>query len=776
MTLPDNLLPYLLVIAAYFALFVAIPFWVRGFRFRDENTAEKIVSTLLFSHLAIIFVVFILTFVGVYYRFSLILSLLFVCVGYRYLANPNSRGAFLTRLVYHAKNLADSVELPQVVMKNWRRSLKAGFILIAKKITNPFAFAVTVGIFAYRIYITSYHSLFNSFFGTSDMYVHTQWIKHMQVNEPFFGGVYPLGFHAVAMAVADVFGFNIVTVMQMIGSVMGFMLLYILYFLLSKTMRSHFAINLVLALFVLPELFPNWATDRHFLALPQEYGAIFLYLTAYYLWSYLKAVKGALKQADDSIFFESYDLVDIKGLKKKGSFYRLPYGSTKWYLVHFAITVSLTVLVHPFITVFAGILCGFIFLTHLHYLNWKAFGRLVAAVAIAFTVAILPLALGLLKGIPLNGSFTWAAEVLTETGVEIEFGAVDVQTEDEHANYPYKNIFDYIFLNMKWARQFEKYDDLDQNWFAPALLILLFGIIAGFLPYRNRPRSEIFAAFSLYSITLVILYILSFLSIFALMEDSRLYTYFIYSLPLSLAVLPELFHSLLGGNPDLSATRGRVKKVKTKLSAKIKLAVYICAVIAVSVGGSYVIYQNYGMLRLQRVSMMQYNGAIKAYYQIRKEFPRNGWVVISSFAEYAQIFHDGYHFNISDFVFELELYEDQEPFEMEAENIFLYIVKKPNKYNYVTSLVRLGEDPGLPPYDPDLVNIDLTAEAKDYDSYTIYSDLRLTGALQAKANAWAEEFKRNFPAEISVYYDDEDIRVYRIKQNIYDLNNFRIGD
>ena len=779
--MPDNLLPYLLVIFAYVLIFAVIPFWLRGFRFRDENTADKLVSTLLFSHLAVIFIVCFLTLVGIYHRATLIFSLLLACFGYRYFANPNSRGAFVARFVFHMKNLTDSVELPQVMLKNWLGSLKMGLVLIVKKIRHPLAFLATAGIFGYRIYLTSYHSLHNQFFGTSDMYVHTQWMKHMQVNEPFHGGVYPLGFHAVVLAVADVFGFNVVTVMQMLGAVVGFMLLFSLYYLLKKTMRSAFAVNLVLALFVVPELFPNWATERHFMALPQEYGGIFLYLAAFYLWSFLNGIKERDRQggpAGSSIFFESYELVDIDGLKKKGAWYKMPYGSPKWHLVHLAMAISLTLLIHPFITVFTGLLCAVIFLVHLRYVNRKAFIRLIFAAAAAFVIAVLPLAVGLLRGIPLSGSFSWATSVVTETSVEIPFGPPEpapgnVPAGAEAASY--RNVFDYIAKNLVSGGQLNQYNDLDVYWFVPAMVIALLGIAAGFIPFRGQERNEIYAAFSLYSITLVILYILSFLRIFALMEFSRLFAYFIYSLPLSLAVLPELFSSLLTGQEE-ALTGTRRQRDKKKLLAKMRRAVYFGAVFVISVAGSLVIYQNYGLQRLQRVSLMQYNGAIKAYYQIRKEFPRNQWMIISSFAEYTQVLFDGYHYNISDFILDLEFGNPDEPLEIEAENVFLYIVKKPNKYNYITSLVRLGEDPGLPYYDPAWADADLRIEAWDHNSYSIYSDLRLTGVLQAKAEAWAGEFKKNFPAEMSVYYDDEDIMVYRIKQNVYDLNDFRVRE
>ena len=114
------------------------------------------------------------------------------------------------------------------------------------------------------------------------------------------------------------------------------------------------------------------------------------------------------------------------------------------------------------------------------------------------------------------------------------------------------------------------------------------------------------------------------------------------------------------------------------------------------------------------------------------------------------------------------------PLSIDAENVFIYVVKKANEYHYLYSLVVLGEDAGLPAFDPAWAAFDLAEIAPGRTTTTIYYDLFLNGVLQAKVDAWAQKYQKHFPAEMRVYYDDDDITVYHLRQNIYELNDLRL--
>lgn len=44
----------------------------------------------------------------------------------------------------------------------------------------------------------------------------------------------------------------------------------------------------------------------------------------------------------------------------------------------------------------------------------------------------------------------------------------------------------------------------------------------------------------------------------------------------------------------------------------------------------------------------------------------------------------------------------------------------------------------------------------------------------AKAYYWAQEYEKYFKNEMDVYYEDQELIVYRVRQNVYAINNFSI--
>jgi hypothetical protein len=55
-----------------------------------------------------------------------------------------------------------------------------------------------------------------------------------------------------------------------------------------------------------------------------------------------------------------------------------------------------------------------------------------------------------------------------------------------------------------------------------------------------------------------------------------------------------------------------------------------------------------------------------------------------------------------------------------------------------------------------------------------YNYIYQRDVIMSKAYYWAEAYKKYFPKEMTVYYEDEEMVVFRIKQNEYALNNFAV--
>lgn len=725
----SNMITLIFITGAYLFLFVLGPFWLRGYKLTGENVIDRLVETFLFNHVVIISMVYILTLIGIYYQFTLIIFLIFIAIGYRFWFKRKQTYLMIDKMNAYFFHIKDGSYSIKVLAGDVLKSMNSWLISVLRKIKNPFGFICMLIIFGYGAYIRCYHPLVNMFFGSSDMYLHTEWTKYLIHNIPFYAGVYPLGFHAVVAFISSIFSINVVTVMRMLGSISGMLTIFSLFYILRRTMRSTFAISVALALYVVTDIFPFWATERQFLSLPQEYGTIFLYLAAYFLYKFMKD-----KEKRDLICFVS--------------------------------AVSLTLLIHFYVTLFAALICICIFTACITYLNSKTFIKLIIGVSCALLIAVLPLATGLIKGIEFNGSMDWALSFIFGTDneeAEAEADALIDEVNDDKITLSMLLKSPSILNNMLKKDGFYKSSNdlslFNINWFFPYLIATGISLIMPLFKFKGR-RQWVFPAFSLYSLLLCLLFILSYYNIFSIMEYSRLYVFFIYSIPLVIGVPFELLHNLL---------------CNTKRTAKIG---YIAIISAVGVTATIYITVFNRFMPLGRIWQSQYNGAVLAYYDIVDNFPKNRWIIVSSMSEYSLCLFDGYHYEMIDFIMDMQDYNKHTKLYMNAEDdVFIFIVKRPNTY-LDTDLQYLGAFKPLPEIDRADVYTDLSLEygaMKGTGMIGIYQNFNANRVLQAKAYVWAEEYIKYFPKEMTCFYEDDEIIVYRIKQNPYALNNFAIS-
>ena len=711
----SNISQLILVTFIYLLIFVIIPFWLRGNRFSGEHVFDKLVSTFIYSHVIIITCVLCLSLIGIYSRFTLTSLLLLVCIAYRFFFKREQSVAAIKNMNDYFHEFVEGYHKPHIIFKNFFRMLERFFKSLKQKITNPIGLLFTLAIFGFAIYWRSYHSINNMFFATSDMYLHTEWLKFMTANQPFIGGVYPFGIHAVIAAISDVMGINPITVVRMFGPIIGILILLSLYYLMRQIIKSQFAINSAISIYVVTSIFHYWAVDRHFLATPQELALIFLYLAAYYFYRFLKE-----KEIADLITFSS--------------------------------AAALTLMIHPFIFVLLGALCAFIFIVCITYINKETILQLVIVFTCVLLIAALPLVWGLIKGIPLNDSFNWAVSVVVR---EDNAAAVEnVQSNNLLMNL--QSFFRQLRSTGVIARSDEYTPFLDSLWFYPFLFAAGIGLLSPLIFYKKRHEYRIFTAISLYSLLLFILFALAILDIFYATEYLRLYAFFIYSVPIVLAIPLQLLHNLLNN---------------TKVAMRF---VHLMLVATLSLSGIYYVFSENRIMSLPRVVQGQHNGSVIAYYEIVNNFPKNRWLIVSSSKEYTLVLHEGFHYQIVDFIMDMHHFNEDTLVLLDAENIFFIIEKRPTMYFVYKSLEDWWDFAEL---DPEDVYRDLETEfgaIRGTNLHHINQNYQAYRVLQAHAYAWAREYMRFFPREMSIFYEDDDIIVFRLQQDIYALQNFAI--
>lgn len=121
----------------------------------------------------------------------------------------------------------------------------------------------------------------------------------------------------------------------------------------------------------------------------------------------------------------------------------------------------------------------------------------------------------------------------------------------------------------------------------------------------------------------------------------------------------------------------------------------------------------------------------------------------------------------------MEQYDSTRVIQIPTEYVYFVVEKRPLKYADPT---YLGKSMTLyPRISKDAANQLLSEQtirtSKKSDYYGIYENRH---ALMSKAYFWAEKYMTYFPDQMSVYYEDINIIIYEIKQNMYALNNFAI--
>ena len=170
---------------------------------------------------------------------------------------------------------------------------------------------------------------------------------------------------------------------------------------------------------------------------------------------------------------------------------------------------------------------------------------------------------------------------------------------------------------------------------------------------------------------------------------------------------------------------------------------------------------------------LTYSSVTENYYRIKETHRKDTWTIVSTVDELALTRNKGWHYELWEFIFRMEQYDSTRVIQIPTEYVYFVIEKRPLKYADTT---YMGQPETLyPRINKDAASQLLTEQtihtSKKSDYYGIYENRH---AIMSKAYFWAEKYMEYFPDQMSVYYEDMDIIIYEIKQNMYALNNFAI--
>lgn len=594
-----------------------------------------------------------------------------------------------------------------------------------------------IGILLIFTYYYSYHALNIVSYAAPDEEVHLYWVQSLISGELFPAGVYPFGMHCVEAAMCLIFQLNAVTVARNLGPIVGVIVMLMMYFLLKQISRVKFAPAFGMFLFAIADVVVYSTYNRFYATIPQEYAMMFMAPVIYYVFRYLKE-------------------------------------KNKLDLILLGISFSITFAVHFYVSIicvyfFIGV--GIVYLVRI--IKQKMLLPLLVCGMISLVVAAAPLGIGLLCGWELEQSFKYGAAVMENDmnsySTEDETLRTDKETEEIESEFeeqvwiivgdygnlvptPFYKYPQYIKLFSK--QYFETYVFEDIRYLLIFVIAAVLVFINWLLRFKKKNVDEQSMQWLSLTIFMCIMLFTMWITIFglsSLLELKRMGIFVAYMLPVFMVIPIELVNSILGDNK------------KRTMALNIAMAV-------LAVGNVYYLKEHKMIKDLAPVYYYQTTGAMKSMIGIEKTYKPYTWTVVSVVNENSIVLNHGNHYEWIDLLEPLEKYKKNEEIYIPTQYVFFLIEKRP-VVDYGVAF-ELGADQleNRPKITVEDALLPLEEEYASKDTY--YKQNR--SQIMARAYYYMQALRSYFPDECNVYYEDDEIIVYRLEQNTYALDNLAI--
>lgn len=596
-------------------------------------------------------------------------------------------------------------------------------------------------------------------YSASDSPVHLYWINGMEHNNIFIDGVYPFGYHNVIYYLHAVFNIDAYIFMRVFGFVQAIMLHMVLLAFLKLCCKSRFVGYGVVSFYTLTEVLQSSTYLRFCAVLPQEYGMMFILPAIYFGFEFFKNRRRQLAKCQ----------TENEGLLC---------------LIMFAMSFSMTLTVHFYDTMIAGLFCvgiavGYVF----WFLNKKYFWNIVCTCFLSVMIAVLPMVTAFAMGTPLQGSLGWGMSVIngdsdkteagtTEEGEEIDDldGTVQyydkdgnlmhVGKADSHVVKPNQSIAD------KFVTAWNHICDGIQNslftnpksWFFKAVLgmiglLYLLGVL--FLLRKESMYGSMLVSTAVFMSLMSILQSAKLLGVPELMDGKRCRIYYAYMLAVTLAFCVD----------------GVIQFVF--IYKKLGLLRDLCSLAFVVLVIWYL--SNPANIKPEvDDTRLVTNEAITCLTNILHDEKDFTWTIVSANDELQMAINHGYHYELNSFLNEMENRnggiavrstpgENQDPvIKIPTPSVYIFVEKIPLDYavGYENSGQTISEE-GAKRFLPYCGGIGMYQGENRW-------------ILMSRIYYWAKEFKRLHPNEVTEYFENEKFVCYKVEQNAYRLFDFAI--
>lgn len=602
----------------------------------------------------------------------------------------------------------------------------------------------------------------------SDIPVHLSWINQMSRGKIFSKGVYPFGFHCMIYYLHTVFRIDTYVILCEFFFAQVIYLHAVLLVMLKLLCKTKYLPYIGVFTYIVGNFWAGQTYSRFYSTLPQEYGMIFVIPSVYFLIRFFQIHKENLKDRE-----------------------------TRRILQCFAMAFSLTLAIHFYGTMIAGLCCigiamGFCF----RFVKKEYFCRIMVTGILSVALAVLPMAIAFAGGTPLQGSLGWGMSVINGTQnntsdtantssdnkvkvtgedgktVEIDVSKLPSAKKDETTvvvEQKKPSLGDRIrTVTDKIKVISDKIKDMpnrlskvvrtmsirirnivipvDWQKMGTAVMTAYAGLLLLGLVFCAFRKTEYGAALMSVGFCMLILTVLLCAGPFGLptlMDAARCSIYYAYLLPVAGVVLADGILCFM--------TMPRIfRNGKNVLSLGISVVLLI------------VLLQKDLVKNPEFSSGYVTNGAITCLTNIIRENEDETWTIVSANDETQMGLDHSWHYETITFLRQLEKIDEDTKILIPTKNIYFFIEKIP--LDYSVSYAGSGQSISKKGASQTLPNVGGIGMYQGEKRWIVMSRMYY----------WVQAFMKKYPNEMKVYYEDDQFICYRIPQNMYHQYNFAI--
>lgn len=612
----------------------------------------------------------------------------------------------------------------------------------------------------------------------SDIPVHMNWINQMSRGNLFVSGVYPFGYHCILYYLHTVFKFDLYVLMSEFFFVQVIYAHLVVLAVLKMLCRGKYTPYAGTLIYILGNFWSIQTYSRYYSTLPQEFGMIFVYPSVYFLIAFFQIRKEKLKEKE-----------------------------TTYILAGFAMAFSLTLAIHFYGTMIAGLCCvGIAFGFFFRFFRKEYFCRIMVTGIISVFLAVFPMGIAYATGTPLQGSLGWGMSVINggkdssesekdtddaasgqdemrddtvtdggsadgATAAEGNVSGNDAVSDDNSVtsngevsaaeekappemqqkpsvkerlrNLP-ETGKNLIFLMADRINQFIVTTDVESAGLVILAMIgILFSLGVLFCIFRKPEYGAALMSVSWCMVIITVLLCSGNVGLPTLMDAARCSIYYVYLL----VMVPVLIADAAGYflfMPEWMQMPGNVVSLAASL---------------VMVGGLF----QPGMIKDSTFhSDFVTNEAITCLSNIIHDNVDYTWTIVSANDEAQMGLDHGWHYETISFLREMEHLSDKTKIIIPTKEVYIFIEKIP--INYAMVYADSGQSVSVKGAEQPLPNV---------GGIGMYQGER-RWIVMSRMYEWAKAFQQKYPNEMEVYYETEKFICYKIEQNTYHLYNFAI--